>query len=303
MLPLINVLPSASSAIGHPGTDVAFLRETTNHYKYKTYYVIMEKEKEGGTSYKGLSPHEYHLLSLMEKSNMVVFGVKEARQMSTWDKQRVYNTLSSLEKKGFIQRIKRNAYVIASDVNEHLFAIATEVVKPSYISFWTALSFYGFTEQQINTVQVVTPKQVRDISIDSFRVEVTTFQPYRFYGYTKVDRFAIAEPEKALVDSLAYPDKCGGWNECAKCLKNAWEHIDKRRFTDYLIQFNNKSVVSRVGYLIEHMGLEKTQNMERLRRYTSKSFVPLNPKKKRKGDYNKRWKIIVNQKIRVEEPI
>lgn len=263
----------------------------------------MEKEKEGNKSYKGLSPHEYHLLSLMETRNMVVFNVRDVMQISTWDKQRVYNTLTSLEKKGFIQRIKRNAYVVAADVNEQLFTIATEVVQPSYISFWSALSFYGFTEQQVNTVQVVSPKQVKDIDIDSFSVETTTFQPYRFYGYTKGNGFAIAEPEKALVDSLAYPDKCGGWNEYAKCLKNAWDHIDKRRFTDYLIQFNNKSVVSRAGYLIEYMGLEHPRHLEKLQRHTSKSFVALNPKKERKGAYNKRWKVIVNQNIKIEEPI
>ena len=277
-------------------------RKTTNHYKYKTYYVIMEKEKESTTSYKGLSPHEYHLLALMEKSGMVVFGVREAVQVSNWDERRIYNTLFSLEKKGFITRIKKNAYVKTTYVNEHLFTIATEVVKPSYISFWSALSFYGFTEQQVNTVQVVSPKQVKDLDIDSFRVETTTFQPYRFYGYTRGNGFAIAEPEKALVDSLAYPEKCGGWSECAKCLKNAWGHIDKRRFTEYLIQFNNKSVVSRAGFLIEHMGLEHPRHLKQLQPHTSKSFVALNPKKKRRGTYNKKWKVIVNQNIRMEGP-
>ncbi|MGC9553750.1 MAG: hypothetical protein ACP5EK_00370 [Thermoplasmatota archaeon] len=59
-------------------------RKTTNHYKYKTYYVVIEKEKESTTSYKGHSPNEYHLLSLMEKSGMVVFGVGEAVQVSDW---------------------------------------------------------------------------------------------------------------------------------------------------------------------------------------------------------------------------
>ncbi len=44
----------------------------------------MEKEKESDTSYKGLSPNEYHLLSLIEMSSMVVFNVRDVMQILTF---------------------------------------------------------------------------------------------------------------------------------------------------------------------------------------------------------------------------
>ena len=264
----------------------------------------MKKSKQFNKNYKGISANESHLLSLIEESNLAVFGVKETGYLSGWNRDRLYNTLFSLEKKGLITRLKRDCYTLKSSLNENLFRIATEAVKPSYISFWTALSFYGFTEQQLKTIQLVSTKQVGRLSLDSFMIEVTTFHPKKFYGYEKIEGFVIAEPEKALIDSLTQPDKCGGLNEFAKCLKNAWKDLNRRRFVDYLIKFNNRSVVSRAGYLIEY--LELKEQVERLQKHKSKSFVNLTTGitettgKGREKEYDKRWNVIINQRIEQE---
>jgi predicted transcriptional regulator of viral defense system len=260
----------------------------------------MKKSKQFNKNYKGISANESYLLSLIEESNLTVFGVKETGYLSGWGRDRLHNTLFSLEKKDLITRLKRDCYALKS--NENLFKIATEAVKPSYISFWTALSFYGFTEQQLKTIQLVSTKQVGRLSLDSFMIEITTFHPKKFYGYEKIEGFVIAEPEKALIDSLTQPDKCGGLNEFAKCLKNAWKDLNRKRFMDYLIKFNNRSVVSRAGYLIEHLELE--EQVERLQKHKSKSFINLGitetTRKVREKEYDKRWNVIINQRIEQE---
>jgi len=261
----------------------------------------MEKSKQLNMDYKSVSANESHLLSLIEGNNLTVFGVKEAYYLTRWNKNRVHNTLFSLEKKGLITRIKRDSYALKSRLSENIFKISTEIVKPSYISFWTALSYYGFTEQQIKTTQLVSTKQVKRMNIDSFEIEVVTFQPIRFYGYKKLEGFAIAEPEKALIDSLFKLDKCGGLNEFAKCLKNAWKYLDKRVFVDYLIRFNNRSVISRAGYLIEYLGLEKIRQIERLQKYKSKCFVSLDTTREKTREYDKKWNVIVNKKVKLEK--
>lgn len=263
----------------------------------------MEKPKQLNKSYKSISANESYLLSVIDESNLAVFGVEEARYLSNWGKNRLYNTLLSLEKKGLIIRMKRNSYTLKSRLSENLFRIATEAIKPSYISFWTALSYYGFTEQQVKIIQLVSTKQMRKIKINSFGIEVVTFQPIKFYGYKKLEGFVIAEPEKALIDSLFQLDKCGGLNEFAKCLKNAWENLNKRTFVNYLIKFNNKSIISRAGYLIEYLELERTREIEKLQKNKSKCFINLDPKAEKTREYNKKWNIIINQTIKLEEVI
>ena len=93
----------------------------------------MEKSKQQTTSYKGISANESYLSSLVKENDIVVFGVKEIQRLSNWNKNRVHNTLYSLERKGLLRRVKRNSYILSDALNEKLFRIATELVKPSYI--------------------------------------------------------------------------------------------------------------------------------------------------------------------------
>jgi predicted transcriptional regulator of viral defense system len=271
-------------------------------YVYNLYCVFVEIAKLHHTKYTGISANESFLLASVKARNLPVFGVMEVVSICRWGRSRTYNTLVSLERKGILTRIKRNSYAISDDIAKNVFRIASEAVKPSYISFWTALSHYGFTEQQVMAVQLVSTRQAAGFSAGPYRIEIVKFKPSRFYGYKKVDGFVLAEPEKALVDSLAYPGLCGGVGELAKCLKNSWPDIDKEKFTDYLIKFKNKSLVSRAGYIIEHMGLDYLQS-DSLLRFRSTGFVRLDPEEKKTGSYgyDRKWRIIINADIGREE--
>jgi len=114
-----------------------------------------------------------------------------------------------------------------------------------------------------------------------------------------MDGFVIAEPEKALVDSLAYRP-LRGIQEYAKCLTNAWTGLDKEKFTEYLLKFKNKSIVSRAGYLIEHMGLNYEQ-IGSLLNPRSPGFVRLDTEAKKSGPYDKKWNVIINVDVEREE--
>jgi predicted transcriptional regulator of viral defense system len=260
----------------------------------------VEKAKQRHTKYIGISANESFLLSTIRARDLPVFGVMEIISLCGWGRSRTYNTLVSLERKGILTRIKRNNYAVTDELAKNIFRIAAEAVKPSYISFWTALSHYGFTEQQVMIIQLVSTRQVAGFSAGPFKLEIVKFKPSRFYGYKKMDGFVIAEPEKALVDSLARPDLCGGIGEFAKCLRNAWPGLDKKKFTEYLIRFKNKSIVSRAGHLIERMGLDYEQ-IDALLNFKSPGFVRLDPGAKKTGVYDRKWNVIVNSDIGREE--
>ncbi len=261
----------------------------------------MENQKQQHIGYSSVSRNESHLLRLVEENDLLIFGVKELRSLSSWDKTRIHNTLFSLERKGRITKLKRDCYALEGSAGERLFEIATEAVKPSYISFWTALSFHGFTEQQPRVVQLVSTKQVHDIEFGSQRIQATIFLPKRFYGYRRVGRFVMAEKEKALVDSLYQPDKCGGLEEFAKCLRNAWEHLDKEKLLEYIIRFDNRSLVSRAGYMMDGLGLEGDKIKRILKAHRSDGYIRLDPKEQTILRYDRRWRVIVNRDIEWEE--
>jgi len=240
-----------------------------------------------------MSTQEAILLSLVEDSGFVVFGFIDLVKISNWPRTRIHNTLASLIRKGVLTRIKRGNYALTKDLNAKTLEIATELVKPSYISFWTALSHYGFTEQQVMNVQVVSPKQSRPIAIGDTQVEVVAFRPYRFFGYQKMDGFVIAEPEKALIDSLFRMDLSGGLDEFARCLINAWPSLDHEKLVDYAVRFKNRSLVSRLGYLIERLGLGDRAS-DLLHSARSLSYVPLDPSRNRTALRDGRWRVSEN---------
>lgn len=247
-----------------------------------------------------ISANEAYLQSVVSGADLAVFGAMEIFRISGWDKKRIHSTLASLERKGIITRLKRGSYAQTEDLNEHLFRIATELVKPSYISFWTALSRYGFTEQQVMTVQLASPKQVRPFSAGDFTIDVATLKPYRFYGYQKMNGAVIAEAEKALIDSLFRPDLCGGIEEVAACLRRAWPEVNHDRLVDYALQFRNHSLVSRLGHLIDFLGLEMN-GIERLLEARAPIFVLLDSKGEKEGEQDRKWRVLVNHRIGLED--
>lgn len=259
----------------------------------------MEKGQKQDTDYRSTSKSESYLLDLIRTEELLTFGVDEIKAISDWEKTRIHNVFSSLKSKGHIIRIKRDTYTLEDDFYDKTFEVITDAVKPSYISFWTALSYHGFTDQQVKMIQLVSTKQYSDLEIEDRIVEISTFKPMRFFGYTELENIVIAEKEKAFVDSLFMLDKCGGIEEYVKCLKNAYRGLDKNRLVKYLIDFDNKSIVSRMGFLLDLLDLGDDQILHELKKYSSKTYVLLDPDGGSVITHNTDWNIKVNRKLGV----
>jgi len=251
----------------------------------------MEKSKQYKSIYS-ISKTEYVLLEMVKQENLTVFAPKELIRLLGWKKQKVHNILQQLKNKGIILSVKRDAYTTAETLDEHIFQVATEAISPSYISFWTALGFYGFTEQQPRVIQLVAPKQFKAITLGAYKIVPTRFRREKFFGYKKVNHFTIAEKEKCIIDALAYPEKAGGFEEVIKCLKNSWKELDKRTLLSYLKKFNNPTLNARVGYILERAGLVAVKLS------LPNAYVKLNKEKPLNKSKNKKWRIIVNDEIK-----
>lgn len=257
----------------------------------------MEKQQKQHTTYNSISKREAQLLGTMREADIPVFGIREIRARTNWGDTRIHNTLQSLVTKRHLTRLKRNSYTFQYLINERLFEIATETIKPSYISFWTALSYHGLTEQQVRTVQLVSTKQAEDIRLSNHGIEISSFKPSRFFGYGRHEGFVLAEMEKALIDSLYLPEKCGGLEEFAKALKRSWEYLDADKLAEYALRFGSRSLVSRLGYILEILGLCDERMIKRFASGISKGYVKLVPGKQNVSGYNETWKVMVNHDI------
>jgi predicted transcriptional regulator of viral defense system len=251
----------------------------------------MKKVSQQYKTHKSISRLEAEFLDAAE--DMLIISTKFIKRKTGWKRVRIKSVIASLKKKGIISSVKRDCYVIKGKISENIFCLTNKLTEPSYISFWSALSFYGYTEQQMTSVQVISTKQYPPMSVEQFAIETTTVKPQAFFGYQKLGNFAIAEKEKLFIDALYKPEKAGGIGEVEKCLKQAWKEIDQDKFLNYLEKMKMKSLFARAGYLLEKRKIYNKHEKKFLQ-HLPLSYTKINPQKKKKGEYIKKWMVIVN---------
>lgn len=144
------------------------------------------------------------------------FTKEEVLQLNSQDalKPTAINTFiaRSLKRKNILS-LKRGFYVTAEFYNKHKndtsysFFLANVLRKPSYVSSWTALQYYGLATEGIRTITSITPKVTRsyDAKIGSFSyasISDTLFDGFVLQKGTF--DFYIATPAKALFDMLYF---------------------------------------------------------------------------------------------------
>lgn len=129
--------------------------------------------------------------------------------------------LDRLVRRGVLVRLRRDHYVLAQQERDQTRKIANELVKPSAISLWTALSDAGCTTQVPRIVQSVTPQRSATIESEKGASFQYVHLPERLYfGYQIQSGIWTAPPEKALLD-LLYIQR--GTID--------WDSIDRNAFT------------------------------------------------------------------------
>lgn len=117
-----------------------------------------------------------------------------------------YKMLQRWEKNGLLKRIAKGKYVISDrDLNE--FEIANLLASPSYISFESALSFYGILPQFPYVITSATTAKSRSFTLDNKDFEFSHISPAVFWGYRQVNSALIAGPEKAMIDAAYLASK------------------------------------------------------------------------------------------------
>ncbi len=117
--------------------------------------------------------------------------------------------LSRAVKKGLIHRINRGNYINAflyefPGVEE----VACFLKPPAYISCEWALNYHGISLQSPMVCTVITLStsvgKKRNIQYRGITIEFSRISPALFSGFAYVDRFYMASPEKAILDTLYY---------------------------------------------------------------------------------------------------
>lgn len=263
-----------------------------------------------------LSAQETRLLNTLSAAGKTVFTAEDAQAAANGQIANLPRLLSSLARKRWLLRLERGKYLILplsagmeGLYTAHEFVLASRLVEPYAIGYWSALHYHGFTEQLPQTVLVISPVRRRDVSIEElgFHCHFVAIAPERFFGVSTMlvddQPVVITDPARTVVDCLDRPDLCGGVVEAAKGLYGYAQRSDARpaQLAEYAVRLGNQAILKRLGYLAEQFELparfpdaEWAAALAAWQRDLSAGFARLDPYLPPAGPYERTWRLRLN---------
>jgi len=267
-----------------------------------------------------LTPLESEALAYINEKKCNIIDVEELSQQFNYASSYASKILERLEKKEYLERIKRGKYLFIpldygyderySPMN--LLIVGSVLAEPYYYSYQTANSFHGYTTQFSPITYICTTKLKRKFRWKNIRYKFVNLVEEKFFGFEKKlsdgCEIFVAEPEKAVLDSLDKPDYCGGIAQVVAVVANAFtKGLDDTKLFNYAVRFDSNSVIQRLGYVTEF--LHETEILENddkfigvienlLPKNASNTFLGSVGKYGRKGSINDRWHIIENFEVK-----
>lgn len=153
-----------------------------------------------------------------------------------------------LSKSKLVQRAQNGIYYLP---DTDPLEIASNILKPSYISLISAFAHYELIDQIPNVVKIVTIKRHKDIeNVQNMKIEFKTVKEDMLYGYVSDRGIAIAEIEKAIIDSLYLGEDTRYLNEVIGNLAKEGK-LDAVKLMKYSRRCGKKSVAKKVGMLLK----------------------------------------------------
>jgi predicted transcriptional regulator of viral defense system len=255
-----------------------------------------------------LGPAESRVvLSLREQGRTVVRASDVLELLGSENSAR--KVIRNLLRKGWLSRIVGGRYMLLPPEHgpdnlgeNNILALAAAAVEPSYIGWWSAAAYHGFTTQEPMTVFVAVLRQTPAKTIEGSEVRFVSVAPRKFFGhepYKVYDRsVSISTPAKTLIDCLDRPDLAGGPAELARIVHSALAKIRPEDALTAAMTMKSKAVLQRLGFLSELVDRPLPDDVrQKLRDAIPKSYRSrFGRTERRDGDvgYVAAWSIHVN---------
>jgi predicted transcriptional regulator of viral defense system len=257
---------------------------------------------------RSLGPAESKVvLSLREQGRSVVRSADILELLGSENTAR--KVTRNLVRKGWLSRIVGGRYMLLPPEHgpenlgeNNMLALAAAAVVPSYIGWWSAAAYHGFTTQRPMAVFVAVLRQTPAKIIEGSEVRFVSVAPRKFFGSQTYDVYgrdvAISSPVKTLIDCLDRPDLAGGAAELVRIANSALGDTDPHELLAAVTAMKSRSVLQRLGFVADLVGRPLPDDVRQVLRdaipktYRSHFGRP----ERREGDigYAAAWGLFVN---------
>lgn len=226
-----------------------------------------------------------------------------ARKLAHWAEQ------------GWLRRVRRGLYIAVPveapprSWSQDALVLASEVWSPCYFSGFTAARHWGLTEQVFRTTLVKTAQRVRtatasllDAKYLLMHVTEDTLEWGMKAAWQEEVRLLFADPARTVVEILDAPRIGGGIRHAAEILRAYLDEHEGERLVEYALRLGNRTVLKRLGFLLESQGWGAPELIAACRAELSSGISLLDPDGPRTGPRVPVWRLRANVVLEPREP-
>jgi len=261
-------------------------------------------------STRSLSPLESKLILQLEWEKQPVVNIEDAMKIMGVSYDHARQLLHGLVQDHWLARVQPGKYeLIPAERGEHAFPdtnplfLGSVLVQPYYFSYATAAFFHGLSTQASQVVFIATSQDLPRRRLVREKEYRLIFQPeHKFFGWLEMDAYGsrvnMAEPEKAVLDSLDHPAYAGDIPEVAGMLWRGRNSLKWKKIVEYAIRFRSRALLQRLGYLLDAVKIPIQTEIHRLLLEAAvangKCYLGQPGRWGVGGEYSSTWRVVDN---------
>lgn len=230
-------------------------------------------------------------LAALFRATSGMIRIDDAMRVLDVDRQHASRLLAGWHKQGVMRRVAHGLYVPVqpsalwqTQVLEDPWVLAPELYSPGYIGGWSALEYWGLTEQLFRSVCVLTHKRVPygETTHQGVNFFIKYIPEKLLFGTKKVWRgntkILISDPYKTILDCIDDLQIGAGLQHVVDCMTEFTKLFNKPDDLDailnYAKQINNGALFKKLGYLAETLGF-KLSFINECQKHTTSGYATL----------------------------
>lgn len=271
----------------------------------------MTQKKKTNFTEKGrpLSPVLSKIILQAEEDNRQILTPKDFANFYDISGSYARKMIANLVEAGWLVRIGAGKYQLQPAKtgldpypSADKFVAAGQLSPEAFIAFGSAAEYHGLTTQVFTTVFMATPKRTRITEAPPVRIHYVHVKEQNLLGFEKISKgpnVRVATVERTLIDAIHRPDLCGGISDLAELFQRGSKRANVETLLNYLPTYHSKSLVQRVGYMLECFGYRLAPEQQRYLQELSQGnyaylFAPGSPGTDNQHRYSSKWRLVVN---------
>lgn len=248
------------------------------------------------------------LLAGLYDRSQSTFTLADVRNITGLTSKSASSLLHGGVERGLVSRLRRGVFVIVPPElgstteyagDPYLTAVKLAGDAACFISHASAMEIHRMVTQPQLVVFASSAKRIRSRALQGTEFRFVFIKPEQYFGtvkhwVTKQENVQVSDLERTIVDGLRQPEYCGGITEVAKGLWMRHGEMQACKLVDYALRLGIGAVTRRLGYLLELYQIAPEDELRRLQKSLTATYLPLDPMLPKEGKHLRRWRIQLN---------